>query len=1055
MTLIEPVNIHHLKQVIQVYPDLLDKGYIFENNQSGLNYYNTLYPILGKYLNQINQVNNSVGHIKIKYVPSKNKKYSEGRVYPQKGMGLVAFPRDIRNYLLYQDNKPLVIDFDIKNCHPVIYYQFLLKDGYNPSDLQMFGDYISHRDEWIYKYGSDLKEHIIAVLNCKKSMKYYDETVKELGREIWKSQDWIQSKYKLLHLEDLKSFIYQKNTEIEKQIIDRVIDYAREYAYDPNIVCIYAYDGFAVHRRGVFEDPKRVEDFIRRADELVKTTLDYSVQFVDKPLKINSQFLEFLTKTDTKPKGIVLDTGKYISDLIPENILTDFTEDILIFQSGMGDGKTHKVYNDILKLGGATTISILNRISLIDNIKHDYSFVYSYRETASSEPEGGIHGTNKSVVICSESLYRLTEQTLDQCEYLILDEIMSLLPQMICSETHKRHLQENQQNFIRLIKSVKKIVILDANISEETIEFIKKIRGRGSVKQWTIAPRRNRKIHMMTETETLKHLYSSLKEHKRVFVACSKSVDYGNGIIQEISRKFPSLRCVFINSRTKDTHNNLLSDTDKWKEYDVVMISPCISTGVSCVVRDHFDEVYCFYSRCSTNPLDASQQIGRIRHPKSENVYIYIDSKPNPKYKWIQTPEQVLKNIYYNTHNLYSMNSDCIDTHFDYNTFKRVLQETPRTELFVFNYSTQSYYYNRYEYYLRKALENTYIVDWVIQPMIDTPSEQDAVNIALVKEASKQSKNEYCKEILTSSNITSGEAERLQSLMLHQNNPRYIKFILGERSALSGSRLDSFIQLNSNREFRTLYRVIENRIIPTVKYLRTYIHTQRSVENTEDCTNDLYRLFQSPDKFQLPEFNTDSITTRFLKDNLKGTLVRFHSIEKILKSFGSEFLYHQIRITKEEFQHYFSQWVETLGYNQLHQLARLFDFKDDYGYTHTNRSLKQVVESGKGLGLINGILGTIGLCFCSDSVLIRENGKRKRTSELVLKLKYPVLLNQYLPEEYFPKGLDGTGKGMLNYDKNSIPVLTTGSIPFMSPEWLEQYKQSVFYDLPSIKTTEI
>jgi len=1095
MALTESVNVFRLNKVIGLYPHLRNDFDIFNDNDNGEQYYKTLLPILQTYLQGINLINNDIGWRRVDYIPPKTKKSEDDgvkrRLYPKKAIGLVSFPRDIRDYLLHDNhNQPLVVDFDIQNCHPVIYYQWLLRSGYSENKLQLFKDYIDHRKNWFDIYGQDIKRYIISVINGAQQLTFENENISEedfekldcLVREIWKTHDWIQEKYQLDGLVELKDFIFKKNTEIEAQIVDIAMEFARDFSKSETITSIYAYDGFAVHRRGVFKKPEQVDKFLALLNQKIYEETGYKCVFVDKPLKVNPKLQEFLDNThiDTpvnRTYDIKLENGQFLSDIITQNIFEDFPEDILVLKSGMGDGKTALGMKCIQQLRAQgkhiTTISVLNRISLIDNLKHDYPFMFSYREDGTI---GEIHGVGKSVVVCCESLYRLTLATKQQCDFLILDEVMSLLPQMTCSDTHGKHLKMNQQILLGLIKSVKKIIILDANVSEQTIDFIKSIRQKSEigttnveVKQWSVAPRRPRNIYY--DTNITSRMVDSLTTGKRLFVPCTRSIKFGEGTIRELRQRFPDKKMVYINSETKGEADisELLRDTSLWGNYDLVMISPCISTGVSCVLRDAFDEVFCFFSPSSTNPLDASQQIGRVRYPTTNNIYIEISQNGNPTYRFgARTKDQVLKMIYNNTHNLYKDNSHLVDTEFNYTNFKETLQRTPRTELFLFNYSEQSRLYSDYRAHLRTALENTYICNFTYDNEQLTDIEGQFRKSA--KEHGLQYLNEKATGIFNSPNLSTDEYSYLEMKqkkgveLSKQDLYTIDKYWLGVNTKIQLSGIDKFVQNHPTRTPRVLFKVLNSKACAVVKPLNRFIKNLKGVGPESDNSQFLEKLFD-PVQFNLNDFKEEeNITTKWLTETHNGTMLKYIWAEKVLKLFGARNLWDAISLTDEQFKTGFVKFVDWLkllcvplnhGVFNFNRIMDLFNLTELGGGQYTLKTLGKISSNSKAKTsdfkpIINQILRPIGLSFRSERKQKQVKGVRTSTQITTLQLNYPVLLNYYLEPE--PDSYITTKKGHLILDKDTIPVLTSGSSRLnLSETWIELYQSSVFYHLPQIQ----
>jgi hypothetical protein len=218
-------------------------------------------------------------------------------------------------------------------------------------------------------------------------------------------------------------------------------------------------------------------------------------------------------------------------------------------------------------------------------------------------------------------------------------------------------------------------------------------------------------------------------------------------------------------------------------------------------------------------------------------------------------------------------------------------------------------------------------------------------------------------------------------------------------------------------------------------------------------------IFDNNIRFDLQDLNNeDNITTNFLETTYKGTLLRFHWVDKILKLFGSEFLFHQISLTKEEFQECWNRFVDwcgevCLGFTKLTnfaQISSLFPFEmcpnTEWTLKHLNKSKNQDI----GDYTINKILGTIGLGLDKIEVQVREGKKRVSKSYYRVNLDYPVLLSYYLEPE--PIEYNSGKKKFLQLDKDCIPILTPGNIvDDMPKDWIEKYQKSVFYRLPQIQ----
>lgn len=1108
MTLLETINTTHFDNIINNYEKLLHLGYLInkekdpaDSNQKT----DGLYTILYNYLNKIEKLNENFGISRVEYTTPKsvNKKY-KGRLYPKNGLGVISMPRQIRNYLLVDnDLKPMYTDIDIKNCHPVIYYQYLLKEEKYPEEkLELFGDYIQNRDEWIKIYGKDIKTPIISIINCCNSIHYkpiedekFNQRYEKLMTELWDTQKYLQQKYDL-SLEKLKKFIYTKNTEIEKEIIDEAIHWTIHTAKAS--VDVYAYDGFMVKRKDneCFENDYYIDTlFLPFLSQKCFEKTGYKVEFLRKEIDLNmdminiinnqSQTLAEMKQLENSVK-VQLPTGKFLGDFITDNLFTDFKEDIFVFKSAMGDGKTFKIYNDVnmLRLQGntITTISILNRISLTDNVRFDYPFTWSYRERKDDTKMIDEYG--KSIIICCESLHRLTPRVQKNCDVLILDELMSLLPQLQERKTHKDNIETNQHHFIGLIKSAKKIVIMDANIDQDTINYIKKIRGNeNSVLSWEIEPRKDKNITFYeVDILMIDTMCKKLKEGKKLFIPNTRAIDYGNGILETLVQKGnPNAKYLYINSQTKDLYKEEIENTELWSNYDIVMISPTISCGVSYTGKNHFDEVFCFFSNISCNPLDSSQMIGRVRYPKTPNIHIYVNERPNPKYKYPNlNRNRVIKMLYQNIDDLYNLSETQLEKQFNYDTFSYEIIHNERTDLFIHNFINQNRVYTLFKYYLRNSLKNSYICKFKSPEDKPIDGELDEVN----KENIKSAKNESAKKIFTADNINTLQAQELVNTQQHENSPEYLKYIYKCNMGLkSGENLDTFFtnNINQHKDYRVVRGFIDSNIIPTYKKI---MNLTSNVKNIQDNINPEFQTEHKTDTLPILgkelgytnpvyDFNIEKISYDIklydipnLKTNEHWEIIKAYKlkslwIDRIMRYCFEDYhyLYQNMTITDDDLMKGYEKFKKF--YKEHHN--RLYDLDlilCSFSKMKPNPKISDVKQ------VFNDLLKNVGLLFRTlKSRRIMINGVRQSINDgLILTLIHPVILDERLPVKLERIRID-KDEDDINVMKKNTYKLTLDTIPIINSnidnrdyddetltkvftnEYLEKYYNSVFYTL--------
>ena len=78
-----------------------------------------------------------------------------------------------------------------------------------------------------------------------------------------------------------------------------------------------------------------------------------------------------------------------------------------------------------------------------------------------------------------------------------------------------------------------------------------------------------------------------------------------------------------------------LNINSTWSEYDVLMCTPTISSGVSYTKTQHFDMVYGFASQHSCDPYVFCQMLGRVRNPTTNIMKLWVDMKENSTIRYV------------------------------------------------------------------------------------------------------------------------------------------------------------------------------------------------------------------------------------------------------------------------------------------------------------------------------------------------------------------------------------------------------------------------------------
>lgn len=367
-------------------------------------------------------------------------------------------------------------------------------------------------------------------------------------------------------------------------------------------------------------------------------------------------------------------TGKVLRDINDDNY------DIIAIKAAKGMGKTKKVIDFINKnISCDSSIgSIVFRKTLASNLTSrlnkklcNSKYCECDGDKANIDEKENkkclfvdYQTVNKGYIdsnrwVCQmESLPRIRNMKVD---YLIIDEFNQVVRQMYSSTVH--NIRDVYARFKGMIKAASKIIILDADLSNQSIQWIKELRGEvnNRIKIEHYYYTHQYKMSMCyDEDKTLQMAMSDLSNGKNIAIACNRSRNYikylalmlanpshnnnnvcgnsdnsGGEKKNDINeKKNDSIINGVINGEKKiliicqDTIEDVgytLNDVDKyWSQYDCVIYSPSVQSGVSYEKENYFDTVYGFFGNNTNSYNDCSQMLHRVRSKKNIIVNIKL-----------------------------------------------------------------------------------------------------------------------------------------------------------------------------------------------------------------------------------------------------------------------------------------------------------------------------------------------------------------------------------------------------------------------------------------------
>lgn len=348
-----------------------------------------------------------------------------------------------------------------------------------------------------------------------------------------------------------------------------------------------------------------------------------------------------------------------------------------IMKSDTGTGKTTS-FKKYVKNNNLKFISIVSRVSLGEDHYNNFSeesinckfYVYDTD-----------FNNSDSIIIQLDSIRKL--HSINFSDYVIfLDEFNSIIEYLISSETLQNVRILIFQKLLYIMKNCKKIICVDADISDLCLYFINYANIDYVFLENTYKHNKDVKAEEVFDDETF---FEDLKNEPK-FLCCCDSKKEAEVLHQKL--KDENIKALLITSDTED-------QIPKLDSHDRIIYSPRIVYGVDSLMKR---PVYAYYTSRTINPKSMVQQIARCR-----NISYLKFMFKKKKYVYNgETYEEHIKNL--EETNIYSNNE-----------FKNLTDEETYKQYFklivYYEYNQKSYNTNKFAHFLNLIDERGFIRD--------------------------------------------------------------------------------------------------------------------------------------------------------------------------------------------------------------------------------------------------------------------------------------------------------------------------------------------------------
>lgn len=302
---------------------------------------------------------------------------------------------------------------------------------------------------------------------------------------------------------------------------------------------------------------------------------------------------------------------------------------VILVKAPTGMGKTQKVgkpfanwcqSNNYTFLSLAHLRSLISELSNRINTSHYEDEKQAYRQASKAGIE--TQGFIDSLSVCLPSILNdAYNKFMCNVRHIFIDEITQVLNLFSSERVFKNTDIEQVFLFLKnLIKNAECLIVADANINQDTLDFIEACRPNEKFKIIEIKPRNENKKALLygNDKELInKILIDVISLNKKVWITCD-SINQSKVIYELMNqRKIKAKLILGQDHKIKGTTEFLKNVSSESLKYQVVIASPAISSGVSVEHKiPYFDYVAGFFCGKSIRSTDALQMIGRVRYVK-------------------------------------------------------------------------------------------------------------------------------------------------------------------------------------------------------------------------------------------------------------------------------------------------------------------------------------------------------------------------------------------------------------------------------------------------------
>jgi Domain of unknown function (DUF3854) len=307
-------------------------------------------------------------------------------------------------------------------------------------------------------------------------------------------------------------------------------------------------------------------------------------------------------------------------------------EGILAIASAKGTGKTKFIAQTVQSTG--QVLSAGHRVALMRNLCERLKL--DYRGDLDKVQGQFINEAGYSLRIgfCVDSLLAIDPQKFQGCD-LIIDELVQVLRHLITSSTCAKDGRRPVllARFKELVQVARRVIVADADLDNTSLHYLQELRGEAN-QLFLIRNDAQPTSYSVTFLDSPNHsiitarLLADVEKLSagQVLLAATDSKRTSKVLARQIQKQCADRRILLINSDTSgcEAEREFIETPDAVLargEYDVVVVSPSMATGVSIESQGVIAKVYGIFNGVSSTDADMAQALDRVREPVPRVVW--------------------------------------------------------------------------------------------------------------------------------------------------------------------------------------------------------------------------------------------------------------------------------------------------------------------------------------------------------------------------------------------------------------------------------------------------